>query len=161
MVKGFYGGPTMQHCKYHGWLSKLGGTQCSHNQKLGSCQRGKHLYNTCLGNESLYEELTHCSRQYRAWVREIFTQASDVSSEVCSHHPTASRSLGHPCLVSLLFIHPYIYLLVFFLFLRHAHAILGDNAHINKSMYILPQTVCRHSHVSITTKVHKCTKFHC
>ena len=40
-------------------------------------------------------------------------------------------------------------------FLQHAHA-LGHNAHIKCSMCLLPQTLCRHLHVS-----HKCTMFHC
>ena len=75
---------------------------------------------------------------------EDFTRASDVSSKYVAiiHCTTASRSLGHPCLVSLLFIYLPFFNSKNFLFtclisfLLHSHAwcaikgdILGHNAH--------------------------------
>ena len=106
-------------------------TQCSHNWN--------RVDGTCLWNKSylcIIQGSTLVLRDNIGLLWRNFTPASDLSSkyvDLINNCTTASRSLGHPCLVSLLFvaslyifhtflIHFFIYVLVSIPFLLHSYA---------------------------------------
>ena len=112
------------------------------------------------------------------WRKNYTSKKGQFEDVTIIHCTTASRSLGHPCLVSLLFmasLYPTLfnskkfYLLVSFplFYPNHMHGVqykFWDIMPIYKvasRAFVFSVSVCHSSHNSFTPKVHKGTKFHC